>query len=71
MSQQKLVKSKKEMVYIRYLPETVSSCLYQEEHFDLEEEIHQSELGSLVASGFFAFFVFVFAGCTDTSGRVG
>lgn len=31
------------------------------------EEILQSELGSLVASGFFAFFVFVFVDCTDTS----
>ena len=46
--------------------ETESPGLYQEEHFDWEE-ILQSEFGSLVASGFFGFFVFVFADCTDTS----
>ena len=56
---------------ILYLPdrshsETESSGLHQEGNFELEE-ILQSELGSLVASGFFAFFVFVFVDCTDTS----
>ena len=56
---------------ISYLPdlrhyETESSGFCQEANFELEE-ILQSELGSLVASGFSAFFVFVFVDCTDTS----
>ena len=46
--------------------ETGSSGLYQEKYLD-SEEIFQSELGSLVASGLFVFFVFVFVDCTDTS----
>ena len=46
--------------------ETGSSGLYQEKYLD-SEEILQSELGSLVASGLFVFFVFVFVDCTDTS----
>ena len=46
--------------------ETGSSGLYQEKYLD-SEEILQSEPGSLVASGLFVFFVFVFVDCTDTS----
>ena len=46
--------------------ETGSSGLYQENYLD-SEEILQSEPGSLVASGLFVFFVFVFVDCTDTS----